>query len=73
MVLEPWRNRVEAVALGGDHEAVRQVLAARGELAWVAERALPRFFVVPEPRQRVLERLPYDLYAAELASQPSDS
>jgi hypothetical protein len=72
-VLEPWRNRVEAAALGGDQEAIRQVLAARRELAWLAERALPRFFAVPEPRQRVLERLPYDLYAAELTSEPSDS
>ena len=24
-------------------------------------RAIPRFFTVPEPRQRELERLPYDL------------
>jgi VLRF1 release factor-like protein len=72
-VLEPWRNRVEAAALGGDQEAIRQVLAARRELAWLAERALPRFFAVPEPRQRVLERLPYNLYAAELTSEPSDS
>ncbi|TML56307.1 MAG: hypothetical protein E6G21_00145 [Actinobacteria bacterium] len=38
-VLEPWRERVEFVALGGD-----------------------------EPRQRVLERLPYDVYSAEVAS-----
>jgi Actinobacteria/chloroflexi VLRF1 release factor len=67
-VLEPWRDRVEAVALGGERGAIRQVLAGRGELAWVAERALPRFFAVPEPRQRVLERLPYALYAAELVS-----
>jgi hypothetical protein len=72
-VLAPWRDRVEAVALGGDRAAIRQVLAARGELAWLAERALPRFFTVPEPRQRVLERLPYDLYAADLTSEPNGS
>jgi hypothetical protein len=72
-VLAPWRVRVEAVALGGDRAAIRQVLAARGELAWLAERALPRFFAVPEPRQRVLERLPYDLYAADLTSEPNGS
>jgi hypothetical protein len=66
-VLEPWRDRVEFVALGGDRAAVDRVLAARPELAWLAERALPRFLAVPEPRQRVLERLPYDLYAAELS------
>jgi hypothetical protein len=67
-VLEPWRNRVEFVALGGDRAAVREVLAARPELGWLSERALPRFFTVPEPRQRELERLPYDLYSAELAT-----
>ena len=65
-VLEPWRNRVEFVALGGDRAAVRDVLAASPQLAWMAERQLPRFFDVAEPRQRVLERLPYDLYAAEV-------
>src|SRR6266545_7016132 len=69
-VLEPWRNRIEFVALGGDRDVVNQVLAARPQLAWLVERALPRFFAVPDPRLRVLERLPYDLYAAELASEP---
>ena len=65
-VLEPWRDRVEFVALGGDRAAIRDVLAASPQLGWLAERQLPRFFAVSEPRQRVLERLPYDLYAAEL-------
>ena len=65
-VLEPHRETVEFAALGGDRRAVDAVLAARPELAWVRDRALPRFFTVPEPRQRLLERLPYDLYAAEL-------
>ena len=65
-VLEPWRDRVEFVALGGDRGAIREVLAARPQLGWLAERQLPRFFTVAEPRQRELERLPYDLYAAEL-------
>src|ERR671936_2962902 len=46
-VLEPWRDRVEFVALGGDRAAVDRVLAARSELTWLAERALPRFFAVP--------------------------
>ncbi|HZT92416.1 MAG TPA: acVLRF1 family peptidyl-tRNA hydrolase [Gaiellaceae bacterium] len=50
-------------ALGGDRTAVDATLAARPELAWLRERALPRFFTVPDPRRRVLERLPYDLYA----------
>ena len=66
-VLEPWRERVEFVALGGDRTAVDQVLAADARLGWLAERALPRFFTVADPRQRVLEQLPYDLYSAELS------
>jgi Actinobacteria/chloroflexi VLRF1 release factor len=64
-VLEPWRDQIEFVALGGDRSAVDRVLAASPELGWLAHRALPRFFAVPEPRQRVLERLPYELYSAE--------
>jgi hypothetical protein len=70
-VLEPWRDRVEFAALGGDRTAVDRVLATNAELGWVAERALPRFFTVPDPRQAVLERLPYELYAAELTEEPS--
>ena len=65
-VLEPWRDRVEFTALGGDRAAVDAVLAARSDLAWLRERAIPRFLTVPDPRQRVLEALPYDLYAAEV-------
>jgi hypothetical protein len=65
-VLEPWRGRVEFVAFGGDRKAIDEVLKTP-QLAWLREKALPRFFDVPDPRQRVLERLPYDLYAAELA------
>jgi len=65
-VLEPWRDRVEFVAMGGDRRAITEVLQVRPELAWLAERAIPRFFAVAEPRQQVLERLAYDLYSAEL-------
>jgi len=65
-VLEPWRDRVEFAALGGDRAAVDRVLAASPLLDWLAERALPRFFTVTEPRRAVLERLPYELYAAQL-------
>jgi len=65
-VLEPWRERIEFVALGGDRAAVGRVLAARPELGWAAERALARFFTVGDPRLRDLERLPYELYAAEV-------
>ena len=65
-VLEPWRERIEFVALGGHRPAVNDVLAASPQLTWITERALPRFFTVAEPRRRVLERLSYDLYSAEL-------
>lgn len=65
-VLTPWRDRVEHVALGGDRDAVRRVLAARDDLAWLEPLALERFFTVPDPRQRVLEELPYQLYAARV-------
>jgi hypothetical protein len=66
-VLDPWRERVDWVALGGDRAAVRQVLADP-RLDWVEAKALPRFFTTPDPRERDLERLPYDLYAAELTT-----
>ena len=67
-VLGPWRERVEFAALGGDRTAIEGVLAAEPELAWLRERALERFFTVAEPRLRVLEQLPYDLYAAEVGT-----
>ncbi|MFL5061479.1 MAG: acVLRF1 family peptidyl-tRNA hydrolase [Xanthobacteraceae bacterium] len=66
-VLDPWRDRVEFAALGGDRTAVKSVLAASPELTWLSERALPRFFAVPEPRRRELERLPYELYSGEVS------
>ena len=65
-VLEPWRERVEFAALGGNRSAVDAVLEARPDLAWLRELALPRFFTVPEPRQRVLEGLPYELYSSDV-------
>jgi hypothetical protein len=70
-VLEPWKTRVEFAALGGDRRAVDEVLAAEPRLAWLAERALPRFFTTGEPRLRELKRLPYDLYSAELRVEPT--
>jgi hypothetical protein len=66
-LLEPQRTRLEHVALGGDRAAVRRVLE---RIPWVEEKGLPRFFAVPDPRLRTLERLPYDLYAAELTEEP---
>ena len=66
---EPWRSRIEFVAFGGHRAAIAEVLGASSLLDWTADRTLPRFFSVPEPRQRVLERMPYDLYAAELTTE----
>ena len=71
-VLEPYRGRIEFVALGGDRSAVDAVLAARPDLGWLRERALARFFTVAEPRQRVLEAFPYDLYAVEVVTLSPD-
>ena len=71
-VLEPWRGRAGFAALGGDRAAVDAVLAERADLAWLRERSLPRFFSVPEPRQRVLEAFPYDLYAVEITPRADD-
>jgi len=67
-VLEPYRDRIEFVALGGDRGAATQVAE---QLPWLTARRLERFFDVPDPRQRVLERLPYDLYAAEVSEEPA--
>ena len=67
-VLEPYRDRIEHLALGGDRAAATRVLE---RLPWLAEKALPRFFTVPDPRQRELERLPYELYAAEISEEQS--
>lgn len=69
-ILGPWHDRVEHVALGGDRTAVSRVLAARPDLAWLQPLALERFFDVPEPRLRVLEALPYQLFAAKVAEEP---
>ncbi|HEY1366491.1 MAG TPA: acVLRF1 family peptidyl-tRNA hydrolase [Gaiellaceae bacterium] len=68
-VLGPWRDRVEAVALGGDRAAVRRVLEARLDLAWLEPLAVERFFTVPEPRRRVLDELPYELYASRVVEE----
>jgi Actinobacteria/chloroflexi VLRF1 release factor len=68
-VLTPWRERIERAALGGDRAAVRRVLAARADLAWLEPIALERFLAVPEPRLRVLEELPYQLYAAAVREE----
>jgi hypothetical protein len=68
-VLGPWRGRVQHVALGGDRTAVSRVLEARSDLAWLQPLALERFFDVVEPRLRVLEALPYQLYAAKVIEE----
>jgi VLRF1 release factor-like protein len=64
--LQPWRDRLEFVALGGHRPATTDVLDTSPQLAWINERAISRFFTVSDPRQHVLERLPYDLYSAEV-------
>ena len=69
-VLGSWRERVERVALGGDRAAVGRVVGARADLAWLEPLAPDRFFDVPEPRLRVLEALPYQLYAAKVVEEP---
>ena len=68
-VLGPWHDGVERVALGGDRSAVSRALAADQNLAWVEPLALERFFTVPDPRRRVLEELPYQLYAAKVVEE----
>lgn len=65
-VLEPWRARIEFAAFGGDRAAIASVLEARPQLGWLKELAIDRFFSVSNPRQEVLEHMPYDLYAAEV-------
>jgi hypothetical protein len=71
-VLAPWKERAAFAALGGDRTAIDRVLAERRGLEWLRERSLPRFLTVEEPRRRVLDSLPYDLYAVEVTqlSQP---
>jgi hypothetical protein len=66
-VLTPWQGRARFAALGGDRTAIDLVLAEKRELAWLRERSLPRFFTVEEPRRRVLDALPYDLYSVEVS------
>ena len=68
-VLGPWEGKVDRVALGGDRSAVSRVLESRPDLAWLQQLALERFFDVPEPRLRVLEALPYQLYAAKVVEE----
>jgi Actinobacteria/chloroflexi VLRF1 release factor len=68
-VLGPWRDRVSHAALGGDRSAVSRVLESRADLAWLEPLALERFFDVPDPRLRVLEALPYQLYAAKVMEE----
>jgi peptide subunit release factor 1 (eRF1) len=68
-VLEPWRDRIEFVGLGGDRAAISQVLEAEPRLGRLAERAIERFFPVARPRHETLRKLPYDLYAAEVETE----
>lgn len=69
-VFAPYRDELEAVALGGDRSAVRNTLAASKDLAELEPNALERFLTVPDPRQQVLERAILDAYAAEVVTEP---
>ena len=44
------------------------VCPTRRELAALEQKALPRFFGVPEPRKHVLERAVDDIYSAHVAT-----
>ncbi len=68
-VIGPWNGSVERVALGGDRTAISRMLAADDSLAWIEPLALERFFTVPDPRRRVLDELPYQLYAARIVEE----
>jgi hypothetical protein len=70
-VLSPHLADIEFVAFGGDRFALAKTVAARRELAALEEKALLRFFSVPEPRQRVLERVIDDIYSAEVTTKRS--
>ena len=47
---------------------MRATLAERAELQPLEALAQARFLTVPDPRLRVLQELPYELYAAEVTS-----
>jgi peptide subunit release factor 1 (eRF1) len=66
-VLGPYRDRIEHLVLGGDRVAATAVAE---RFPWLAAKRLERVLDVPDPRQRVLERLPYDLYAAKVEEGP---
>lgn len=65
-VFGPYREGLEAVAVGGDRFALARTLGARSDLAGLRAKALPRALAVPEPRRAVLERSIHDVYAAQV-------
>jgi hypothetical protein len=69
-VFAPWRDRIEFAALGGDRRTLDALIARHPELDWLEQRAVTRFFTVPDPRLRTLQRLPYDLYSIEVEVEP---
>jgi hypothetical protein len=68
-VLTPWKPKLERLALGGDRGATGRVLLARPDLGWLRPLTLERFFAVPDPRRRILDELPYQLYAAKVVER----
>jgi hypothetical protein len=67
--LEPWRGRVDFVALGGDHDADQRGTRSEPELGWLSERAIPRFFTVPGVAPARARVAAPRLYSAELITK----
>ena len=63
---EPWRDRVESVAIGGDRDAINEVLESDSELGWLSARAIPRFFHRPGTAPACARAAALRLYSAEL-------
>ncbi len=65
---ELQRESIARVCQREGLELVEYLLSAAPELRIAIVDNKARFFSVPEPRQRTLDRLPYDLYSAELST-----
>jgi Actinobacteria/chloroflexi VLRF1 release factor len=63
-ILAPYAARLDGVVLGGDRTQLRLALREHAALHPYFDRAQARLLAVPDPRQRVLDRLGAALYAA---------
>ncbi len=71
-VLEPWLERLDAVVVGGDREAL-SVLARDPRLAPILARAeARRLDALPTPRRRVLEQAPRHFRAVVIELREAD-